>query len=305
MTVHPSPPSRQSSIAANPLLLGIDVGGTKILAGLISREGKVLFEHKRATRRSHLLEDILSAAKVIVAEAGTGALGIGVGTTGFIDRSSGTLVQSMNMGIRDIPIGRALADATGLPVHVENDVHAATIGEIHFGAGRTYKDFLLYNAGTGLATGMVFNGRLHRGASNYAGENGHISSDQGGSTICYCGQSGCTEALLLEARAGTDTIPAYLPHIEPAPKKEYGYLALSITQLVNLLNPAAIVLAGGMFTGDPAATDWVRRAVRAHVLPNALSGLKEIELSRTAPFTGLVGAAALNLEAQTSERPED
>ena len=98
--------------------------------------------------------------------------------------------------------------------------------------------------------------------------------------------------MLLEARAGADIVPAYLPRIEPPARKEYGYLALSLIQLVNLLNPAAIVLTGGMFTGDPAATEWVRRAVRAHALPNALSGLTEIELSRTAPFTGLVGAAA-------------
>jgi predicted NBD/HSP70 family sugar kinase len=206
----------------------------------------------------------------------------------------------MNMRIKDIPIAQTLADETGLSIHVENDVHAATVGEIHFGAGRAYKDFLLVNGGTGLATGMVFNGRLHRGASNYAGENGHISSDQSGSVVCACGLSGCTETLLIQAREGADSVPAYLPRIEPPVSKVYGYLALSLIQLVNLLNPAAIALAGGMFTGDRVATDWVRRAVRAHALPNALSGLREIELSRTAPFTGLVGAAALTIDANAS-----
>ncbi len=293
--------AKQNALPADAPLLGIDVGGTKILGGLVSQEGRVLFEHKVATRAQHLLEDILSVAKVIVSRAGGQAPSIGIGTTGFVDRSTGTLIQSMNMGIKDIPIGGTVSEATGLPVYVENDVHAATIGEIYFGAGRFYRDFLLYNAGTGLATGMVFNGKLHRGASNYAGENGHMSSDQSGSTICYCGLSGCTEKLLLEARAGTHTIPAYLPRIEAPVKKEYGYLALGITQLVNLINPAAIVLAGGMFSGDPAATAWVRRAVRAHSLPNALSGLKEIELSRTAPFTGLIGAAALTIDAHRFE----
>jgi glucokinase len=304
MTIQTPSSARRSALTADAPLLGIDVGGTKILGGLVSREGRVLFDHRVATRRQHLVEDIISVAKVIIARAGAYALSIGVGTTGFVDRSNGTLVQSMNMGINDIPVGGALADATGLPVYVENDVHAATVGEIHFGAGRFYKDFLLCNAGTGLATGIVFNGKLHRGASNCAGENGHISSDQTGSTICCCGLSGCTEKLLLEARVGNHTIPAYLPRIEPPAKKEYGYVALGITQLVNLMNPAAIVLTGGMFSGDPIATAWVRRAVRAHSLPNALSGLKEIELSRTAPFTGLIGAAALTIEAHLSDRFE-
>ena len=299
----PLPPSRLKLLDAGAPLLGIDVGGTKILGGLVSQSGEVLFEHRVATRRLHLLEDVIAVSKIIVAKAGSAAHAIGIGMTGYIDPPSGTLVQSMNMDIKDIPIGAALTGATGLPVFVENDVHAATVGEIHFGAGRFHSDFLLYNAGTGLAAGLVFNGRLHRGASNYAGENGHISSDQSGSTICYCGLSGCTEKLLLEARAGVATVPAYLPRIEAPASKEYGYVALSITQLVNLLNPAAIVLAGGMFAGDAAATDWVRRAVRAHALPNALNGLKEIELSCTAPFTGLVGAAALTLEAQLSKSP--
>src|SRR4051812_25496220 len=231
-------------------LLGIDIGGTKILGGLVSLRGEVLFEHRIPTRREHLLDDLVGVARTIAAQAGSGTPGIGVGMTGYIDRTNGVLVQSANMKIGDIPIAQTLAAATGLPVYVENDVHAATIGEIHFGAGRIYKDFIVFNAGTGLATGMVFNGRLHRGSSNYAGENGHISSDQSGSTICYCGQSGCTETLVLEARSGVDTVPAYLRRIEQPASKEYGYLALSLIQLVNLLNPAAIVLAGGMFTNN-------------------------------------------------------
>jgi glucokinase len=287
----------ESSSDEGPPLLGIDVGGTKILGGLVSQRGQVLFEYRLPTRRLHLLEDIVAVAKVVAAQAGPKARSIGVGATGHVDRAKGVLTQSMNMGIESITIGEALAAATGLSVCVENDVHAATIGEIRFGAGRFHKDFLLFNAGTGLAAGMVFDGKLHRGASNYAGENGHISSDQSGTTVCYCGLSGCTERLILAARSGRDVEPAYLPRIEPLARKEYGYLALSIIQLVNLLNPAAIVLAGGMFTGDPAATDWVRRAVRAHALPNTLRGLREIELSCTTPFTGLVGAAAVTLDA--------
>jgi glucokinase len=302
MTLERFPPPAHVSVSHLPLL-GIDVGGSKISGGLVSRLGEVLFEHRVPTRPQRLLEDLVGVAKAIAARAGSGARSIGVGMTGHIDRTNGVLIQSMNMGIGGIPIAQALAEATAMLIHVENDVHAATIGEIHFGAGRSYKDFLVFNAGTGLATGMVFNGKLHRGASNYAGESGHISADQSGSTVCRCGLSGCTETLLLEARAGADTAAAYLTRVEPPPRPEYGYVALSLIQLLNLLNPAAIVLTGGMFT-DSAATDWVRRAVRTHALPNALTGLQEMELSSTAPFTGLVGAAAVTMEALVSHRSE-
>src|SRR5262249_23635174 len=105
-------------------LVGIDVGGSKILGGLVSRLGEVVFEHQVPTRPQHLLEDLVDVAKVIVERANSRARSIGVGMTGYIDRTNGVLVRSMNMGVGGIPIARALADATRLSVHVENDVHA-------------------------------------------------------------------------------------------------------------------------------------------------------------------------------------
>jgi glucokinase len=289
--------------SADAVLLGIDIGGTKILGGIVSQKGEILFQHRLPTRRSELAQDIVRMADVLTAEVSRTALesiGIGVGMTGFIDRKTGTLIKSINLGIGEIPIGDLLHRATGLPVFVDNDVHAATLGEIYFGVGRLYPDFLLYNAGTGLATGIVFDGKLHRGASNAAGENGHMSAHQSDDAICSCGMSGCIEHLLLQTRRGVDTVPAYLPRIEKPAKKEYSYLALNLVQLANFMNPSAIILAGGMFTGNPEGTEWVRRAVVAHALPIVADGLKVIELSRTAPFTGLVGAAALAMETLPS-----
>jgi glucokinase len=306
MTTSSPSPSRPPADLCGPVLIGIDVGGTKILGGIVTPDGAVLFRHQVATRRDHLMEDIGSVAETVTAEAarrGLAVAGIGVGMTGFIDRTEGTLVRSINMDLTDVPIGKNLRARTGLPVFVDNDVHAATLAEIRFGAGRRHQHFLVYNAGTGLATGIVFNGMLYRGASNAAGENGHISSDQSGQSICACGTSGSIERLLLDTRAGKQTVPAYLPRVEPPVSKEYGYLALNIVQLVNLLNPSAIVLAGGMFAGNPEATDWVKRAVYAHALPLAADALEEFALSRTAPFTGLIGAAVLVLEGQTLPGP--
>jgi glucokinase len=284
-------------------VIGIDVGGTKILAGIVSASADVLHSRRVPTRHSNLVSDIVALTLAMLDEAdarGLSIAGIGVGMTGFVDRAQGRLIRSMNMRLEDLPVAQEVSLATSLPVHVDNDVQAATLGELHFGAGRQYRDFLLFNAGTGLATGMVFGGRLHRGASDAAGENGHMSVDQSGHTICSCGMSGDVEALLLRARAGGEAVPAYLPRVEPPPRSEYGYVALSLIQLVNLLNPPAIMLAGGMFFGNTAATEWVIRAVRAHALPAALRGLDVIALSSTAPLTGLVGAAALALGGEVA-----
>jgi glucokinase len=280
--------------------IGIDVGGTKLLGGVLSADGTVLFHHRIPTRRGNLLNDLVSLLETIMEELrrrDCDVRGIGVGITGFVDRTTGRLIESINMGLSDVPIGPTLSARTGLPVFVDNDVHAAAVGEIRFGIGRDCDDFLLYNAGTGLAAGIVFGGKLYRGANNAAGENGHISSDQSGQSICSCGMSGDIEQLILDARAGQPTVAAYLPKIQPPERKEYGYLALNLIQLVNFMNPAAIVLTGGMFTGDPIATEWVKRAVYAHALPIMSRSLKSMDLSRTAPLTGLFGAATLVLDA--------
>jgi glucokinase len=289
-------------------VLGIDVGGTKILGGIVTRNGQVLFQHRAPTPRDRLLDGVVAMAEAVAEEAvrmGLAATAVGIGTTGFVDRARGTLVQSINLGVKEIEIASAVAKATGLSVVVDNDVHAATLGELYFGAGRTYADFIFYNAGTGVATGMVVGGRLYRGASNAAGENGHISSDQSGRTLSSTGMSGDIEQLLLDSRAGKDTVPAYLPHIEPPPQREYGYLALNLVQLVNLMNPAAIILGGGMFTNDDAATEWVKRAVYAHALPISLRGLAEISLCRTAHLAGLIGAASLVIEREALSEEQD
>src|SRR5215471_21342102 len=101
MTI-PMPVSEASSFNEGPPLLGIDVGGTKILGGLVSRRGQVLSEHEVPTRRLHLLEDIVAVAKVIASRAGPAVRNIGVGMTGYVDRVNGVLIHSMNMGIESI-----------------------------------------------------------------------------------------------------------------------------------------------------------------------------------------------------------
>jgi len=179
---------------------------------------------------------------------------------------------------------------------VDNDLHAAALGELRFGVGRRVRDFIVFNAGTGIAAGLVLNGRLIRGASNAAGEIGHTSVEQHGPT-CACGLPGCLEDSILRLRRGEEVPEVRLPQVPPPPAPAYAYVALGIIQMVNMLNPAAVVLTGGMFTGRPGAAEWVRDAVRALVLPIAATGLREIDLSAAGPRAGLIGAATLVWEA--------
>ncbi len=294
--------SRQLDAAApnGSVLVGIDIGGTKILGGVVSPQGTLITERRLPTRAATLLSDTCEAAGAMIAAARSRGLtprGIGVGVKGCVDRDRGHLVGSLNLGVTDVPIRDRLAADFALPVAVDNDVHAATLGELTFGIGRQFCDFLLYNAGTGLAVGMVFNGRLYRGASNYAGESGHIGIDQSGIAICACGMSGCVEWLKLEAGQGRVHLPIRLPKMDaPPPSPEYAYVALNLIHLVNLLNPPAVALAGGMFTNAPAAVDWVRDAVHRHVLPRSNDALRAMPLARGGSAAGVVGAAALLLE---------
>lgn len=275
--------------------IGLDVGGTKILAGLVDRGGLVLHSEERPMRREHYLVDLqgLAASMTAVArERGLTVAGVGAGVTGLVDHAGGRLVRSLNLGLVDVPVVAALREACGVPGWVDNDVHAAALGELYFGVGRRFSDFVLFNAGTGVAAGMVFGGRLHRGASNVSGEIGHTSIEQHGPE-CMCSLPGCLEDSILRLRRGEPMPPVRLAHVTPPPAPVYGYVALGIIHLVNLLNPLAIVLAGGMFTRHPEAVEWVTDAVRATALPLAVAGLGEICLAAAGADAGLVGASAL------------
>lgn len=280
-------------------VVGIDIGGTKMLGGLLTPAGATLATETCPTRSGSYLADVERLAGAMVAEAGRRGLrlaGIGVGTTGMVDHAAGVLRRSMGLGVRDLPIRATLEAAFDLPAFVDNDIHAAALGEIMFGLGRRYRDFLLVNAGTGLAVGMVLGGRLHRGVTNVAGEVGHTSVQADGE-VCGCGLPGCVEGVVVRARAGEAVRPLTLARYPvPAPDPAYAYLALSTINLVNFLNPAAVVLAGGMFTRNPEGAAWVAEAVRRCVLESAAEGLVHVGISEAGPEAGLVGAAALVLE---------
>lgn len=288
------------------LAIGIDIGGTHLRAGLVDSAGTVLSHGAVATRAPSLVPDMLALATRVLSEAGVdprALVGVGVGTTGLVDRRRGTLARSMMLGLSDVPLRESLQARFRVDVEVDNDLHAATAGELMFGVGHRFRDFLLFNAGTGLSVGMVMGGRILRGASNTAGEFGHVVVDPRGPR-CVCGRVGCLEAVVLEARDASEARGHAAPR-EPW-SRAYEHLASGIVDLVNLLNPEAVVLTGGMFLNNREAADRVQRLVLAQAIPAAAAGLEHFGLVGAGDMAGLIGAAALLSEpdAERSARSD-
>ena len=279
------------------LLLGVDIGGTKILAGLVDRSGHVVERQRRPTRPDHILIDTIETCRDLMAGAARGArkvAGIGVGAKGAVDSRRRLLVGSLYLGHGEIPIGDHLERAFGLPVRVENDVHAAAISELVFGIGREVDDFVFYNAGTGIALGIIVDRQLYRGASNTAGENGHAVIDHSGRFPCPCGMTGCIETMIVAGRHGAGLPPILGWPVQPtSDDPAYAYLASNILDVVNIFQPAAVVLGGGMLTSaNPAMT------LPAELLARATHSVRDEHRCRIVPAfagtdAGLVGASAL------------
>ena len=282
--------------SSGELLLGIDIGGTKVLGGLVDQTGRIVVRRQRPTRPDHVLGEVVVACRDLVCLAGRlggCGSGVGVGAKGAVDRDSGRLVGSLYLGHGEIPMGECLGGAFGLPVRVENDVHAATIGEMTFGIGRHTPDFLFFNAGTGMAIGLVSGGRLYRGASNTAGENGHMVLDADGSWPCSCGLSGCVETMIVGVREGRRLSPFPGCDVPNEGTRAYAALASNLLEMIDLFDPSVVVLAGGMLNGRGPGVEWLVAAIEDSRGASAASSRPRLQHAFAGRDAGLVGAAAL------------
>ena len=173
--------------------IGIDVGGTKIAAGAVGDDGEVLAFLRKPTPASDP-----SAVAGVIAECvrelarSYDVRGVGIGAAGFVDGTRTTIVFAPNLAWRNEPLALRVADATGLPVVVENDANAAAWGEFRFGVAAGYSSVVVVTVGTGIGGGIIVDGRLLRGSGGFAGEIGHINVVPGG-LRCGCGLAGCWE----------------------------------------------------------------------------------------------------------------
>jgi glucokinase len=314
------------------LALGVDVGATKILVGTVDRGGRVHRSERYAMDRNSTeaaLASLRGAIAGFLADGGTdGIVGVGFGLPGLTDSATGTWVNCTNVPIPSpVPLAAEMMERYGLRAYLDNDVHAATTAEIAFGVGRSARHFIYLNVGTGIAAGVVADGRLIRGALNYAGEAGHMMVEPLG-VLCTCGQRGCLEAtssgggIIAQAKetaladptsslyeaatsgrltstlvfAAADAGDAVASGV--ATRALFG-LCYGITSLANLLNPEIIVVGGGVFA-DGWLLPRLQKFVGTYALRNVRRSLRGIVPSELlVDQVGLLGAASLAWEHES------
>jgi len=183
------------------MVIGLDLGGTKIMAAVLDGDFKVAARTRKRTKAERGSEIVLarmaSCIKAAIQKAGVSnsdIRGIGVGSPGPLDPEKGIIIDSPNIKFKDFPLKARLEKAFGVPVSVDNDVNMGLYGEYHFGAAKGYRHVAGLFPGTGIGGGLILDGKLYRGATGNAGEIGHMIVQVDG-PLCGCGQYGCIEAL--------------------------------------------------------------------------------------------------------------
>ena len=294
-------------------MIGGDVGGTKILAALVDREGRL--EARRERRTPTAGEDELLAALDAVVEElladGVRALGFGIPST--IDQRTGRAVSSVNVPLADIDLRARMVERFGLPVAIENDANAAAIAEWSLGAGRGTRDMVMLTLGTGIGGGLILDGRPYRGAAGAAAELGHIViAHDGPRCQGLCTGRGHLEALASGHAAGVaarDALGAVvdgrrlvqLANEGDARAKEVlsalgRRLGSGIGSLVNIFNPELVVIGGGFAAAGDLVLEPARRVVAREALPPARD-LVRVVRAELGPAAGVVGAGLVAFEA--------
>ncbi len=308
------------------LTVGVDVGGTKVAAGVVDEQGRVLARVRRATTAQ-----VPGAAEQVITEvvrelgAAFPVEAVGVGAAGLVDETRSVVRFAPNLGWREQPLRAQLEQATGLPVVVENDANAAAWAEYRFGAARGRDDVVMLTVGTGIGGALVLAGRLHRGRYGLAGEVGHLVLDKDG-RHCGCGRRGCWEqyasgnALLRTARnrAAQDRDRARVllsygdgtpegvsgPHVTAAAQardpvaletfEEVGYwLGRGMAELAAVLDPGSYVVGGGVSEAGELLLAPARREFAVHLVGADVRPVAEILPAALGNLAGLVGAADL------------
>ena len=181
--------------ALEPVWIGVDVGGTKVLAGVVDEHGRVVRTARRATPGRRVdavqVEDALVGAVLEVA-AGSPIAGVGVAAAGFVDASGGRVMFAPHLPWQGEDVRDRLADRWGVPVTLDNDANGAAVAEWTYGAARGARSVVVVTMGTGIGGGIIIDDHLVRGANGMAGEFGHMQVVPGGQA-CECGGHGCWE----------------------------------------------------------------------------------------------------------------
>jgi glucokinase len=308
------------------LTIGVDIGGTKVAAGVVDEAGRMVATARRDTpsddpvKTEEVIADVireLAAAHHVEA--------VGLGAAGLVDAARSTVLFAPNLAWRNEPLRAAIEERCGLPAVVENDANAAAWGEARFGAGRGEDYLVILTVGTGLGGGIVLDGRLYRGRLGIAAEFGHVIVEPGGRR-CGCGNRGCWEryasgrALIREAQELSSVSPAIARRLlELADGRPEAITGLAVTQAARegdeaalecfrvvgtwlghgmanvaaFFDPGMFILGGGVSEAGELLREPAVEAFTERLTARAYRAAPEVRLAKLGPEAGIVGAADL------------
>jgi glucokinase len=307
-------------------VLALDIGGTKLAAGVVDANGVVHSFAVEPTRAQDgpdaALRRLFELGRRVVVESGVewpSVEAVGIGCGGPLDAAAGVLIAPPHLpGWRDVPISELAARAFERPVTLENDATAAAAGEHRWGAGAGVRHMVYLTISTGVGGGVVIDGSLYRGASGNGGELGHVTVDWRGRRCRGCGRLGCLEAYVSGTSIAERAHEAGLPYAtseevasaardgEPAARALWDEtveaLACGLISIVNLFEPELVVLGGGVTRSGALLLDPVRAAVREGAMRPAGEAV-DVVLSPFGDRVGVLGAAAIVYDRATGDVP--
>ncbi|MBJ2189182.1 MAG: ROK family protein [Muribaculaceae bacterium] len=317
-----------------PYVLGIDIGGTNTVFGIVDARGIVIASGSIKTGKHNNIEDYLDelyteASRLIEANEATDKIhGIGIGAPNA-NYFNGMIEDGVNLPWpTPIPLAKLVSDKFGIPVAITNDANAAAIGEMTYGAARGLKDFIMITLGTGVGSGIVINGQVVYGHDGFAGELGHVIVKRNNGRLCGCGRTGCLEAYcsatgvartareFLEIRANEPSLLRNIPIEDITSKDVYDaamngdklardvfeytgtILGEAMADMMVFSSPAAFILFGGLAKSGELLLKPLRNAMDKNMM-GIFKGKAKVMLSELKEADAAVlGASALGWEAK-------
>lgn len=315
-----------------PYVMGIDIGGTNTVFGIVDARGNVIASSSIKTGKHHKFEDYLEelyteATHLIEANDATDKIqGIGIGAPNA-NYYTGEINDAVNLPWPNLPLAKLVSEKFGIPVAVTNDANAAALGEMTYGAARGLKDFIMITLGTGVGSGIVINGQVVYGHDGLAGELGHMIIKRNNGRLCGCGRTGCLEAYcsatgvartareFLEARSEPSLL-RNLPIEDITSKDVYDaaingdklakdifdytgtLLGESFADMMVFSSPEAFILFGGLAKSGDLLMRPLKEAMERNML-SVFKGKAKVLLSELKEADAAVlGASALGWEAK-------
>jgi glucokinase len=308
--------------------IGVDLGATWTKMGLSDQHGELIARETIETESKkgpeHVVVAITRTVDSLVRHSGisrSSLRGVGIGSPGPLDTIRGTIIDTPNLGWKDVPLRDMVADAVHLETAIDNDANAAALGQWWKGAGAGASSLVCLTLGTGVGGGIVSNGEIWYGSTGVAGEIGHMTIVVGGRR-CNCGNDGCLEAYASATAIASRAIDGIEKGRHSSLKEDFGndlraitsekvyrlsvdgdpfcreimketarYLAVGVTNVIHIFNPEVVVIAGGVVGAGEVLFGPLLEGVRERAFPVALNGVRIVPaaLGGDAGLTGAVG----------------